>query len=173
MFNHPGGITFRSMNSASSHPDEPSGSDESDDERLRLLRQELRRQWLLQEQRRIRFYLLTQILLTTILLLLSIRRLRDKIPVFKRDSAVTTVNIKLSEKDTEGQFERLADELALSKSQQEEVRRRIMAIVEERTRGENIDPENKIAMANIMASTIRQELNQLGHNLDPKAIGKA
>lgn len=97
---------------------------------------------------------------------------RDNLPVSDRDSDVTKVDIKLSKKDAEGQFERLADELSLSERQLEEVRSEIMAIIEEQTVGEDIDEENKEAMANIMASTIRQELDQLGHDIDPKAIGK-
>lgn len=86
------------------------------------------------------------------------------------NAEATKLDISISEEDAEGQFERLADELALSRSQLAEVRGEIMSIIEERTADEDVDEEQKETMANIMASTIRQEIDQLGTDLDPKTI---
>lgn len=71
------------------------------------------------------------------------------------------VDIELSEEDLDGQFDRLADEFALSKSQLDGVRSEIESIVEEKTKGKDVDSQTKEAMANVMASTIRQEMKQL------------
>lgn len=69
-------------------------------------------------------------------------------------------DMDLSEDDLTGQLQQLADEFSLSPSQTEAVRDELESLIDERTEGAALDEGEKELMVHLMASVVRQSLDQ-------------